>query len=316
MAGVVSAFAGALIPALRVERHVRGPSFTAGTWFRGLITWLTIIAPQIAVTLIATLIISDEMNAKVLIVLGASVILIALALAGVGLHIGSVLGLMRPASARLASIVEKTAERTVVQPRATYESVASVANAFALPLCQKLIVTDKALAVLTDNELAVVCAHEIAHLNEPFAVIALRVAGALFFLLPVIAIRPVLGSFGPIVLALMMLVMLTLQVVVRRVARRMEVRADAAGHAHQAEEGAYARALERLYEANLVPAVLSGKRRVHPHLYDRLLAAGVTPAYPRPLPPPKSLAIATNLVTIMMATVGWGALLAVLTVGK
>jgi hypothetical protein len=46
----------------------------------------------------------------------------------------------------------------------------------------------------------------------------------------------------------------------------------------------YARALERIYEVNLTPAVLGG-RPMHPHLYDRLLAAGVQPSYPRPAPP-------------------------------
>jgi hypothetical protein len=34
-----------------------------------------------------------------------------------------------------------------------------------------------------------------------------------------------------------------------------------------------------------MPAGMPGKRQVHPHLYDRLLAAGVTPDYPRPKPP-------------------------------
>jgi hypothetical protein len=46
-----------------------------------------------------------------------------------------------------------------------------------------------------------------------------------------------------------------------------------------------ARALARLYEDNLIPAVLPGRGRTHPDLYDRLLAVGVQPDFPRPTAP-------------------------------
>jgi len=65
----------------------------------------------------------------------------------------------------------------------------------------------------------------------------------------------------------------------------MERRADAMATVHEGPSpGTYARALERLYQINQMPAVMPGKR-THPNLYDRLLAAGVTPAYPRPAAP-------------------------------
>jgi hypothetical protein len=40
--------------------------------------------------------------------------------------------------------------------------------------------------------------------------------------------------------------------------------------------------LARLHEDNLVPAVVAQQHSTHPHLYDRLIAAGVTPDFPRP----------------------------------
>lgn len=43
------------------------------------------------------------------------------------------------------------------------------------------------------------------------------------------------------------------------------------------------RALTRLYQDNLVPAIIA-KKHTHPDLYDRLLAAGVTPDFPKPAP--------------------------------
>jgi hypothetical protein len=39
----------------------------------------------------------------------------------------------------------------------------------------------------------------------------------------------------------------------------------------------------RLYEDGLLPAVTAKNRTTHPHLYDRMLAAGVTPDIPRPV---------------------------------
>jgi hypothetical protein len=66
----------------------------------------------------------------------------------------------------------------------------------------------------------------------------------------------------------------------------MEVRADRLGREHEGEiQGTYARALEKMYEANLLPVVMRGKGPIHPHLYDRLTAAGAPPPYPRPKPP-------------------------------
>ena len=60
------------------------------------------------------------------------------------------------------------------------------------------------------------------------------------------------------------------------------MRADAIAHANEPDPGIYARALAKLYEDNLLPAVNAKDRATHPHLYDRMLAAGVTPDFPRP----------------------------------
>ncbi|MEI9950222.1 MAG: hypothetical protein WDO74_14905 [Pseudomonadota bacterium] len=71
----------------------------------------------------------------------------------------------------------------------------------------------------------------------------------------------------------------------RSLSRRLEQRADSAASQNGQDEGEYALALERLYELNLIPAV-TYVRQTHPHLYDRLIASGSTPTFPRPRPPP------------------------------
>jgi hypothetical protein len=69
-----------------------------------------------------------------------------------------------------------------------------------------------------------------------------------------------------------------------RISRKLETRADDMATANEGDAGTYARALTRLYADNLLPAVTAKERATHPHLYDRLLAAGVTPDFPRPAP--------------------------------
>jgi hypothetical protein len=53
-------------------------------------------------------------------------------------------------------------------------------------------------------------------------------------------------------------------------------------------DGAFARALSRLHEDSQIPAVFADNNYSHPSLYDRLIAAGMTPDYPRPTPPETS----------------------------
>ncbi len=73
---------------------------------------------------------------------------------------------------------------------------------------------------------------------------------------------------------------------------------------HEPAPGSYARALARLYEINRIPAVLPGRPRSHPHLHDRLVAAGAVPAEPRPQPPSRARGFATLLVAPCLL-VGW-----------
>jgi hypothetical protein len=105
---------------------------------------------------------------------------------------------------------------------------------------------------------------------------------ASFFWFPFLFYRPAgyaIGAGGPILLGMAAVLVLG---AAKRLGRRMEVRADKVAQAGEQDEGIYARALERVYQENLIPAVMPGKRHIHPHLYDRLLAAGAIPSYPRP----------------------------------
>jgi Zn-dependent protease with chaperone function len=190
----------------------------------------------------------------------------------------------KPAPPRLTTIVSKTADRMQMPTPPVLVTRTHSANAFAALTIHTLIFTEGALSALTDEELSSLCAHELAHLSEPPEVVRARVLSA-FTLVPLILIRPAIEAFGFFGFLFLAVGVYVARIAVRDFSNRMEKRADAMAKEHEGESaGAYARALERLYQFNHAPAVLGG-RNTHPDLYDRLVAAGVTPDYPRPRAP-------------------------------
>jgi len=151
---------------------------------------------------------------------------------------------------------------------------------------RELVFCDRLLELCDDDEVAAICDHELAHLKESKAVLALRIVGSfaatpLVFIVPCAQHWGIWGLFPPLLTTLLLLVL------VKKISRRMENKADHVAHKEQAGEGVYARALEKLYRENQTPAVAFNNRQVHPHLYDRMLSAGITPDYPRPQKPKK-----------------------------
>ena len=212
---------------------------------------------------------------------------LAVCLAGFLLHLGAGLGpgrwagLIRPSGPRLAALVEAAAREASMPVPRVEEAELRMANAFALPLAGRLLYTTSLLDVMTDEEIQAITRHELAHLREPFRVRAARFAPivALAFM----AFAPGFLSRGqPGLATLFVIIPVVVFVSVATLARFWEKDAD-----HQATHGApspaYARALEKLYEANLFPAVHG--RKSHPDLYSRMEAAGVTPSFPKPPAP-------------------------------
>jgi len=128
-----------------------------------------------------------------------------------------------------------------------------------------------------------VCAHEIGHLSESKSAIGLRLVSSQVFL-PLLFLPPLTHSYGVMGILLAVLGICAVSLLRPAVSRRLEVRADASALAVQTDGRVYARALEKLHEAGRCPAVLPSNQS-HPHLYDRMLAAGLEPSYPLPKPP-------------------------------
>ena len=224
---------------------------------------------------------------------------------GAGIEIARVLGLIRPAPPRLRAIVEGVAQQLGITVRGVYEMEWSAANAFAIPLRGWMMITTGAAALLSDRELAAVAAHEIGHLGESRAVTFVRVLRVLI-IVPLVLLIPLVAGGGWMGSVYVLGPMILIQYVFAAFSRRMEARADAVAHMCT-DEGVYAATLETIHRVNLIPVVLN-RGASHPDLYDRMVAAGVTPAYPRPAKPsravgPAALASALVLGGVLAAAV-------------
>lgn len=202
---------------------------------------------------------------------------------GAALGVARMLGLVRPPGARLVSLVATAAEREGRSPPRALELRSPLATAAALPGNDAILISTRTLELLDDEELGAVLAHELAHLGESRASKILRTVGPLL-LLPATLFRPIAAATSPLVALYAAIGPLFLQLPLRAFARRMEVRADALAVAGRTDPEPYVRALVALHRDSAAPAV-TATRTTHPSLYDRMLAAGIQPDFPRPAPP-------------------------------
>jgi Zn-dependent protease with chaperone function len=183
-------------------------------------------------------------------------------------------------------------------------------NALAMVRHGWIAFTRGALAKLTPAEITGIARHEIAHLKESPPDVFRRQL-ALVQVIPAFLLGPLIREFGSVA-ALVIAFGGTwfLRILLSGHSRRMEHRADSAAAGGDAET--YTRALEKIHELELIPAVVGERGGSHPDLYDRMMAAGARPAYPRPDPPnllPARCARLLSFVTMLAAGVVWTTIL-------
>jgi Zn-dependent protease with chaperone function len=190
------------------------------------------------------------------------------------------LGILKAAPERLLRIVTEASVRMRIPFREILVLDAPLAQAYAIPVTGRLLFTERMMEVTADDELGAICAHELAHLGEPWTARYSRYIRVLPRL-PWIFIKPLAYGLNPGgALIVTGLTSIITGLIFKRISRKLELRADDMAKANESDTGVYARALIRMYESNLIPAV-HGKL-THPSLYDRVLAAGITPDFPRP----------------------------------
>lgn len=243
------------------------------------------------------------------VVVGTGVVLVSVAYGG--LFLALTVGALRRASPALTDAIRRAGAREDVTVRLALRlptGCSRFTNAAAIPWARTIFVTDRLAETFSPAALDAVLAHEAAHLSEGPRVAALRLGAAVLLVGGLgIGIRIADGLAGGTTLVFASaLVALVLLVLARRVARRMEERADA--HAREHVGGpALAEALLGLQRENLLPLTTQNKRRVHPDLYDRITACGHDLG-PRPAPPATRLgALAGLALGASLAACAYGA---------
>jgi Zn-dependent protease with chaperone function len=213
--------------------------------------------------------------------IASSTVYLAVVGHGAGAELARLFGILKPARESVVKAVRQAAAAMHCPTPPVFELRWNRANAAALPNQGWLFFTSRAVEVLESAELEATAAHELGHLAEPRHVRALRGFGALLWLPLIVAGLSVKRGGSPQYFVAGLLGTLLLAAVYRVFYRRLEHRADVS--AHNVASEVYASALEKLHRTSLVPAVLRSSS--HPSLYDRMVAAGKSPDYPRPEPP-------------------------------
>jgi Zn-dependent protease with chaperone function len=275
------------------------PGYTFGSWLRDVITGLIFQAGPLAVFVTACASMPrDGWDWRAIVIPLAVVVLQLWFIFGGFIGLARIVRAAEPASERCRLIVGRVAARLQRPLPRVWELHGPVANAFAMPATQTLLITQALLAALSDEEAETIIAHEFGHLGESRGTLLVRILIAMR-LLPYLFLGPLAHSVG---FWWAFLSLTAGSFLLKRLAgvfsRRMEREADAvASQPGEEAAGTYARALARIHEVNHLPAVFPKTLATHPHLYDRMLAAGVTPDFPRPKPP-KQRSWSTGLLAL------------------
>jgi Zn-dependent protease with chaperone function len=197
----------------------------------------------------------------------------------------SALRLVDPASAALRQLVQGVEERMGVKVKRVSTLKSCLMQAYALPYTGELMFSDRLLEKCTNEELAAITAHEISHLGESALIRIARLIRAIA-IVSWVFLKPGYHLLGPAGVVLVAACPFAISLPLNALSRKLESRADRLAVQGEGSQ-TFALALAKLYEGNLMPAVMPTHRTTHPDLYDRLLAVGVEPDFPRPAKPSK-----------------------------
>jgi Zn-dependent protease with chaperone function len=157
------------------------------------------------------------------------------------IRIGRMLRRIVPASERLQRVVIATAARMNVRVSEICVIRISFAQAYAFPASRRLLFSERLVELLSDEEIAAVCAHELAHLTESRSQHYSRYVVWLTFL-PWIFFNPVIHALGMPGFLALTLGSLVAPFDHRIISHKLEVRADQIARAQEPDSGTYAHA--------------------------------------------------------------------------
>jgi Zn-dependent protease with chaperone function len=211
-----------------------------------------------------------------------------------------------PPSKRLQRIVDRAARSAETKVLRIWEIDVPIDFAAASVIFRSIIFTRGSVQAHSDDELEAICLHELAHLSESGWIVAIRIVQPVLMWSPIVFLTPAVEAFGGWLLLALLLTPGLVQRVFNVFSIRMEKRADRMAVLKPENGIVYTRALDSMYRNNHVPVVMRKRSTTHPDHYDRLIAAGVTPDYPRPKPPSAfGLIGSLHLITFIAAFCGW-----------
>lgn len=280
----IAGFAGAILGCYPLDRKIF-PQLDFKSWWQQTLAWWVTRFGMVMVLVVGIILMPEECGWQMILVAGICLLVHCLLNWGLFLRCLRLVKFLKPAGSRLQEIVNSTTLKIGnVEVRRSWELGGSLATAFVFPTTRELVFSRRTLEICNDEEVSAICAHEFAHLKESKVILAARLFGSLTFF-PLIFIQPAIHYFGPFGVLAPFLVVFVMLHYTKWFSQRMEMRADELAVKEQVNEGAYARALEKLYQENKTPAVNVNNRQTHPHLYDRMISAGITPDFPRPKHP-------------------------------
>lgn len=286
LATTVPAFLGSLLGGYFMSREIY-PDLRLKSWLHLVVVFLVLFFLRWLLVIIAIFTMPKSFGLATWLAAGGIFLSLLSLQLGMGVRLLQWLQLLKPATTRLNAIVSDVSRKMNVRVNSTWLLGGPVTNAFAAPVINQLIFAEKILQMHPDDEIRAICAHELGHLNEPRSVVLARILVALAFF-PLVFAQPMisLGTIGGLLFLLLVAGSLITWAMGIRLSNRMEKRADRIAAENQENPAVYARALEVLYQANQMPAVMPPtSKKIHPDLYDRMTAAGVVPLYKRPKPP-------------------------------
>jgi Zn-dependent protease with chaperone function len=290
----IMALAGVLTVRYLWLRELWGSRVTIRSWLAGFLVIGLGIYPGLFATLVLAFAMPDTPNAQAVFIFCAAILAVVFCALGWELHLLAWIGILKTAPAELTAMVHQLAELMKVKGKVrVFVLEWAMVNGLAWHRNRAVGFTRPLLAVMAEKEVRAVAAHELAHLLEPPWVRRIRTAH-LFAYLPLVPLAKYGGSIGA--LAAIFLVM-TFVLGYVRFTHRFEQCADRAESDAITDPGAYAMSMTVLHQANCTPAVMPGKQ-THPHLYDRLLAGGIQPDFPRPRPPSRAKPMLAVLLTV------------------
>jgi hypothetical protein len=280
VAGAAAALAAA-IPTHFLLREASSSRISARNWLRSVACFWLLVWPNWGVVFVAGAFLPvDSRMAPLAAIAVAAPVFLWLRLGG-AVWLARRLGLAWPARAEVVAAMDRAAAAAGVRKPLVLEIIWASPNILVWQAPPSVLVTEAAASTLTGEQLQAVTTGPLRVLGERDLIRGTRIALAFAPLLFVNA-KYILIQVFPLGPLLSVSVFACLWWAGSLALKRW-------GASREPEPGAAAQvalAAERAYEIGLWPVVTSNDpNKRSPDLFDRLVAAGITPSYPRPEPP-------------------------------